>query len=79
MQATLTFHDDFICVGVISENTTWNTGDKKLFYGNIFKNGYECGKDIEFEVWEDSSTEGERLDKPVSSQPFYMDLIGFKD
>lgn len=74
MQVTLTF-DEEVYIGVVEEHTTWATSDSKVFYGNIFHKGYECGKDIEFEVWEETSTIGERLDKLPPSMPlYYMDF-----
>ena len=63
MQSSIKFEDE-VWIGVTSEHTTWCTGDKKVFYGNIFKNDtrlYLTNKNVEFEVWEDEQTIGERI------------------
>lgn len=81
MQISVIFTEE-VWIGVVSEHTTWCTGDKKLFYGNIFKNTtslFLTHPDIEFEVWEDAQTEGERyMEKsdvpPKISMPLFVDL-----
>lgn len=81
LQLEIKFKED-VWIGVVSEHTTWCTGDKKVFYGNIFKNAtslYGSNYDIEFEVWEDEQTVGERYEKqedvpPKIKMPIYIDL-----
>lgn len=65
-------------IGVVSEHTTVFTGDKKVFYGNIFLNNIAwslTNNNIEFEVWEETQTDGERYynvqDIPRNSLIYY--------
>lgn len=84
MQTRVMFEDE-VWIGVVSEHyLAGHEYSGKVFYGNIFTNNtafgvYVTSYDIEFEVWEKSSTEGERIEKQIDipsrcQMPLYMDF-----